>query len=87
MRTEPKVTMLEEHGWYVRRHAIMDEVEEETADGVRIRFRVKIWDDGRDPFITQWFNDPTPARDFMDRVKYENERYHNIREGVDSDGS
>lgn len=83
MRKEPKVELREQKDWFVRRHAVLDEVEEETVDGIRIRFRVKIWDDGRDPFITQWFNDSTPAEDFMDRVKMENERYHNIRQEVE----
>lgn len=67
--------------WLTLRHAEIREV----VHGSNIRFRVQIWDEGREPFITQWFNDPRPAQDFLDRVKDENERYHNFRLGGNED--
>lgn len=52
--------------WLVRRHARVDEVV--RIDG-KIRYRVSVWDEGRQPFLTQWFNDPVPANDFVENLE------------------
>lgn len=61
--------------WYVERHGEIREVEQ----GDKIRFRVQIWDSGREPFVTQWFNDITPARGFLEKLQEDNESHHKIR--------
>ena len=69
---EKAVTTLRQESWKVLREGKVDQVEFENG---RIQFRVKVWDAGRDSFITQWFNDILPAEDFMDRVIAENESH------------
>lgn len=56
--------------WKVRRYGKVDELQQ--ANG-RIIYQVKIWDHGRDAFITVPFNDQVPAFEFLDRVQRENE--------------
>lgn len=51
--------------WFVQRHGL---VEEMVLEGGVLRFRVTVWDDGRAPFLVQWFNDVTPAVDFLDKL-------------------
>ena len=67
------VRVIDEIEWRVKRYGRVEEVVFDTNDGERIRFRVKIWDHGRNAFITEYFNDITPASDFRDRVMEENE--------------
>jgi hypothetical protein len=69
--------VIQELTWYSKRKGTLEEVA--MADG-SIRYRVQIQDMGRDPFITQWFNDPAPAASFLERVQEENEKHHNIKE-------
>ena len=63
---------IREDSWNVLRIGRLEEV---TLVGGSVRFRVKIWDAGRDSFITQWFNDIAPAADFLDRVRIENQSW------------
>lgn len=51
--------------WFVRRHGIVEEV---IVVGGALRFRVTVWDDGRAPFLVQWFNDVAPAVDFLEKL-------------------
>lgn len=51
--------------WLVRRFGVIEEVNLQGA----IRFRVTVWDEGRNPFLVQWFNDVGPASDFLGRLK------------------
>jgi len=45
-------------------------VEEVVKEDGSIRFRTSVQDAGRDqPFLVRWFNDPTPAADFLDKVE------------------
>jgi len=74
---DPNVTMIHEEVWLVKRVGRLDEVVEPVTN--RIRFRVKVWDEGRDAFVTQTFNDQVPAEDFLERLKLDGERYHNFR--------
>jgi hypothetical protein len=50
--------------WIVHREGIVEEVELNGS----IRFRVTVWDEGRPPFLFQWFNDVGPAADFLDKM-------------------
>jgi hypothetical protein len=68
---DERYRILRHRQWNVLRVGRLDEV---VVDGA-IRFRVKIWDAGRDAFITQWFNDLAPAEDFLSRVEEENMMY------------
>lgn len=53
--------------WMVERTGVIEEVE---LDNGAIRYRVAVRDVGRDrPFVVKWFNDPTPAADFLDNVQ------------------
>lgn len=63
--TVSKVHVLRQEKWKIERHGQLDEVE--MANG-SLRFRVTVWDAGREPFIVQWFNDPVPAADFLERL-------------------
>jgi len=69
MPREQGTASLREESWKVKRWGKLEEV---TYDDGRVVYRVKIWDDGREPFTTQTFNDITPAYDFLDRVIEEN---------------
>lgn len=51
--------------WPVQRTAVLDEVEMPNG---KIRFRVRVSDEGRLPFTSRWFNDPGPASDFIDHM-------------------
>jgi hypothetical protein len=53
--------------WRVQRFASLHEVVN-LASG-KIRYKVTVWDEGRPPFLVQWFNDPTPASDFIDQLR------------------
>jgi hypothetical protein len=57
--------ILVEH-WPVDREARLEEV---SSPGKSPRYRVVLADVGRAPFLQKWFNDLTPASDFIDRVK------------------
>lgn len=53
--------------WPVTRIGVLEEVQFENGS---VRFRTSIRDSGRDlPFLVRWFNDPTPAADFLDKVE------------------
>lgn len=72
--------VVQEQSWYSLRHSRVEEVEVEVADGSKpIRYRVIVWDEGREPFVRTFFNDPVPALDFAERIKGENEKHHEIR--------
>lgn len=58
--------VIKDDSWLIRRYARVTEVELVTG---QVRFRVQVWDEGRTPFITQWFNDIAPAADFLDHLK------------------
>jgi hypothetical protein len=48
-------------------------LEEVQLDNGAVRFRTSIRDVGRDqPFLVRWFNDPTPAADFLEKVEMGN---------------
>jgi len=51
--------------WSVKRTAVLDEV---TVGNRELRFRVQVSDEGRRPFMSRWFNDPSPAHDFIERI-------------------
>jgi hypothetical protein len=69
--------------WYVLRTGTLEVVNFTSGS---VRFCVKISDVGREPFITQWFNDIVPASDFLDRVMGENEELvrQSLEEAVDA---
>ncbi len=69
---EPKTII--SASWLVKRKGIIEEMPD-PANSTIIKWRVRVWDEGREPFITQWFNDPTPAEDFLERVIEEAVRY------------
>jgi hypothetical protein len=53
--------------WKVERIGMLEEVQ---LDNGAIRFRASIRDSGREnAFLVRWFNDPTPAADFIDKVE------------------
>lgn len=59
--------VLIERRWPVTRVGTVEEVIKEDGS---IRFRTSILDLGREqPFLVRWFNDPTPAADFLDKVE------------------
>jgi hypothetical protein len=66
----PVGRLLVESDWNVRRFGSVDEL----AVKGEVRYRVRIWDAGRTPFLVKWFNDPAPAADFLERVEDENTR-------------
>lgn len=70
MPQEVRKLSLRQDDWLVQRHGKVEEVHQ--ADG-RIIYRVKVWDDGRDPFITNTFNDEVPALSFLERVRTDGE--------------
>jgi len=53
--------------WLVERVATLDEVE---LDNGAIRYHVQVSDEGRKPFLTRWFNDPSRAADFIEKVRF-----------------
>jgi hypothetical protein len=62
-------TTIVTRAWRVSRHAAIDEV---ALPNGSLRFRVRIWDGQREPFVKRWFNDSEPAEDFLRRVIREN---------------
>lgn len=70
---ETRTTLLTEQ-WLVLRTGRLEEVVQDTG---RIVYRVKVWDDEREAFITQTFNDEGVARSFLERLKAENTSYVN----------
>lgn len=64
---EKAVRVMIQREWPVTRIGTLEEVE---LDNGAIRFRTSIRDHGREqPFLVRWFNDPTPAADFLDKVE------------------
>ena len=61
--------VIHERKWLALRSGTIKEVTEPSG---RITYRVKIWDDEREPFITQTFNDEGTALSFLERVMEEN---------------
>lgn len=59
-------SILTSDSWTVQRHGHVKEV---VLENNAIRYHVQIWDEDRKPFISQWFNDPAPAADFLEKVK------------------
>jgi hypothetical protein len=74
---DPNVTVIHEEVWLVKRTGRLDEVV--NPDTGTVRYRIKVWDEGRDAFVTQTFNDQVPAEDFLERLRMDGERYHNFR--------
>jgi hypothetical protein len=62
---------LQEESWKVLRSGRIDEIHFDTG---RIIYRVKIWDAGREAFVTETFNDEGPAYNFLEKVRDENIR-------------
>jgi hypothetical protein len=61
------VRVVLERSWTVKRIGTLEEV---ILDNGAVRFKTSIRDDGRDqPFLVRWFNDPTPAADFLEKVE------------------
>ena len=56
---------IQEKSWTVQRTAILEEMELSNGG---IRFRVSVADEGRKPFLVRWFNDISPASDFIDHL-------------------
>lgn len=71
-----EIEVVELQEWYTLRRA---RITEEEVEGGKLKYKLQIWDEGREPFVTQRFNDITPALDLLERIKNENERHHNIR--------
>lgn len=59
-------SILVQFSWPVQRFGHVKEV---VLDNGSIRYHVEVWDEGRKPFLSRWFNDPVPATDFLERVK------------------
>ena len=74
---DKEVVVVHEEVWLVKRVGRLDEVVN-PATG-RITYRVKVWDEGRDAFVTQSFNDQVPAEDFLESMKLQGERFHTHR--------
>lgn len=55
---------IKHEAWVVKREGIVEEVNL----GGSLRFRVTVWDEGRNPFLIQWFNDVAPAVDFLEKL-------------------
>lgn len=80
MHEELTTKVLTTSSWYSLRQGKIEEVSIEYADGTYgTRYRVLIWDEGREPFLKLFFNDPVPAMDFLEKIKADNESFHNIR--------
>lgn len=60
------VTELQSLDWLVKRHGHVVEVE---GDDGRIQYVVEVWDEDREPFLRQRFNDPVPASRFLERLQ------------------
>ena len=73
---EEERTTLSHESWKVERHASIDEV---LVNG-EIRFHVKVWDEGREPFLTRWFNEEDRAASFVDKLKRNAEQTFEIRD-------
>lgn len=58
-------TTLEHKMWKVERFGMLDEVVMEEGD---IRYHVQVQDMGRPPFLSHWYNEEAPARDFLNKV-------------------
>lgn len=71
--TEKAREKIFERTWTVERTGWVDEVEQEVGppDNRRkvLRYQAQFSDNGRPPFLRAWFNDPTPAADFVDKIK------------------
>lgn len=52
--------------WHVKRHGEVREVRRSSDNA--LRYQVRVWDEGRPPFLHKWFNDPVPAADFLDNL-------------------
>lgn len=56
-----------EHNWTVQREARLELMEKENG---KLVYRVQVRDEGRpQPFVTRWFNDLTPAADFIEGME------------------
>lgn len=44
------------------------QVDEVTKPDGKIVYHVQVWDEGRKPFLSKWWNDPTPAMDFVESL-------------------
>jgi hypothetical protein len=60
------VEVIHEQKWLVNRTGWVEEVHE---SGGKIKYHAQVKDENREAFIGRWFNDPTPAADFIDKVR------------------
>ncbi len=65
------VDTIVERQWLVKRYGSVKEV---LHDGNRLKYKVEIWDEGRNPFLVRWFNDPVAAADFVENLADPRER-------------
>jgi hypothetical protein len=54
-----------EKQWFVKRFGSVKEVQ---TEGNRLKYKVEVWDEGRNPFLIRWFNDPVAAADFLENL-------------------
>jgi hypothetical protein len=72
MEVREKKTVIRGETWLVLRGGRIEQVE---APNGRITFRVKIYDMGRDAFLTETYNDESPAHGFLERIMEDNEQW------------
>lgn len=58
--------ILTESTWMVARTGMIQEYHFWNGE---IKWRVTVWDEGRKPFISKWFNSPSSAADFLEKVR------------------
>jgi hypothetical protein len=61
-----KIRELSYKEWDVKRHGLIEEV---VDDDDEISWRVTVWDEDREPFITRHFSTRAAAHHFLDRVR------------------
>jgi hypothetical protein len=64
---------IEREEWQVKRIGHLSEVV--MGDG-SVKWRVRLQDHGRTPFVDKYFDRPDRAKDFFDRLKQEPGRVH-----------
>lgn len=58
-------TIIDE-SWVVNRYARIEEV---LMDDETFRYHLTVMDEGRPPFIDQWFSNEAKAQNFLDKVR------------------
>jgi hypothetical protein len=59
-------SVLVDSTWMVRRYVRLEEV---LMDDDSYRFHLTVRDEGRPPFIDQWFSSEEKANNFLDKVR------------------